>query len=318
MYHHGVLGGTFDHLHTGHKKLLDFAAQNAERLTVGLTTDAFVQSKSYASLIEPYADRYNVLLKTLQEIAPQTPTHIVAINDVYGTTLTEPSLDLLIATRSTTTGAERINNARVSQGQRALPILYSPMVVDESDDILSSTHLRAGIVSRTGSRKDRLFLSDRLLTASARDFFQRPLGEVVLPEDLACLDPSTLFLVGDVVTDTLLRARMSFRRAFIDGRSKREPYTLAIPSRYTADADRLKNPAGMITHNVAEYLLNLSDEQNVIVTVDGEEDLIAVAAVLLLPLESSIIYGYPYWGGQMRRLRATEEQKQLFTSAVQD
>jgi len=42
-YSHAVLGGTFDRIHKGHEALLLHAFSIADRVTIGVTSDEFVQ-----------------------------------------------------------------------------------------------------------------------------------------------------------------------------------------------------------------------------------------------------------------------------------
>ena len=57
-YRQACLGGTFDHMHLGHKLLLTQACLlTRDTLHVGVTGDALLQNKQYAQFIEPYATR---------------------------------------------------------------------------------------------------------------------------------------------------------------------------------------------------------------------------------------------------------------------
>ena len=42
-----VLGGTFDHLHKGHKEFIKFALNLSEKLIVGLTSDEYVSNSKF-------------------------------------------------------------------------------------------------------------------------------------------------------------------------------------------------------------------------------------------------------------------------------
>ena len=58
QYDSVCLGGTFDHMHSGHKLLLTQAALlTGKRMLIGVTSDALLQKKKYASVLEPYSKR---------------------------------------------------------------------------------------------------------------------------------------------------------------------------------------------------------------------------------------------------------------------
>ena len=51
------LGGAFDHLHIGHKTLLETAFKLGNKVAIGLSTDALLENKSYRDLIQSYEER---------------------------------------------------------------------------------------------------------------------------------------------------------------------------------------------------------------------------------------------------------------------
>ncbi|WP_367608144.1 hypothetical protein [Legionella sp. W05-934-2] len=64
------LGGTFDHLHAGHKRLIDAAIahcydQNStcviRSLTIGVSEDELLKGKAYAEFIQDYDTRVRAI-----------------------------------------------------------------------------------------------------------------------------------------------------------------------------------------------------------------------------------------------------------------
>jgi uncharacterized protein (UPF0218 family) len=51
--------------------------------------------------------------------------------------------------------------------------------------------------------------------------------------------------------------------------------------------------------------------------ITGEEDLLTVAAVVLLPFGTSIVYGYPYAPATLRAIRVNERTKNRFAAILQ-
>ena len=67
-----VTYGTFDLFHVGHLKLLERARALGDRLIVGVSTDAFNESKGKRTVI-PYADRAAIVqaLQIVDEVIPE-------------------------------------------------------------------------------------------------------------------------------------------------------------------------------------------------------------------------------------------------------
>ena len=70
-YKEVVLGGTFDHMHSGHRLLLAAASLLCEqRITVGLSEGPLLQRKILKELIEPFQDRKKNLEEFLDDVKP--------------------------------------------------------------------------------------------------------------------------------------------------------------------------------------------------------------------------------------------------------
>lgn len=102
-----ALGGTFDHLHAGHKILLSMAIWiTREKLIVGLTDDALLVRKRYAEVLESLFVRETRLRAFLMLVNPALTYDIVPINDVYGPTGWDENIQALVVSKETESGAQ--------------------------------------------------------------------------------------------------------------------------------------------------------------------------------------------------------------------
>ncbi|KAF5389938.1 hypothetical protein D9757_003656 [Collybiopsis confluens] len=116
-----ALGGTFDHLHPGHKILLSMAAWIAShKVIVGVTDSALLASKSNGHLLESLETRKISVRSFLDLFKPGLELDIVTINDVYGPTGWDPNIQALVVSRETESGAKMIHDHRKAEDLPAL------------------------------------------------------------------------------------------------------------------------------------------------------------------------------------------------------
>jgi cytidyltransferase-like protein len=125
-YRRLAIGGTFDLLHNGHCKLLTLAAMLCEdTLVVGVTGTSMLQAKKNSGDITSFADRARGVQDFVQKLRPKLNVLIVEIKDPFGPTITDPTLDALILSSETISGAKAINDKRIEKGMKRLTCLVS-------------------------------------------------------------------------------------------------------------------------------------------------------------------------------------------------
>ena len=138
-----AMGGTFDNLHAGHKRLLTAASHVCTgTLTIGVTSDAYLakKQKAFGNMIEPLATRLEKVRRFLQVIKPSLTVEAIGIDDGCGPTITRPEFQAIVASSETLSGCRYINGIRTEQHD------WSPLEIvivartDESN--LSSTSIR--------------------------------------------------------------------------------------------------------------------------------------------------------------------------------
>jgi pantetheine-phosphate adenylyltransferase len=144
-YRYVCIGGTFDLLHKGHKKLITRAFSLGERVLIGVTSDEFKKEHE----VEPYSERHKNLIKFLQQKGLMSRVLIEKINDPYSSAML-PNLEAIVVSEETEPSAERLNQMRKGRGLKTLKIEQISWVRAENGSIISSTAIRKGIMDREG------------------------------------------------------------------------------------------------------------------------------------------------------------------------
>ena len=202
-----AVGGTFDHLHAGHKLLLtmttlvlDPDAFPEACLTIGITGDKLLENKSFKEELEDFPERQlavqNFLLGVLGLVSPNhvldslrhiesTPPHgreihttlksgltikYVEIFDPCGPTITDRTITALILSAETRAGGRVVNDKREEQGWSALEIIEVD-VIDageaDGDGRDQPNHMFQGKISSTDIRRRLREKSAKMIDGSS-------------------------------------------------------------------------------------------------------------------------------------------------------
>lgn len=156
----------------------------------------------------------------------------------------------------------------------------------------------------------------RRLTPELRKELKKPIGILIrgsFSETMRKLKnmvreekPPKIISVGDRVSKNLVENGVLPHLSIVDNRVMRRrilPITLTADETYY-----VRNPPGTITNEAfVEIQKSLKQNRRVKIVVDGEEDLLALAAVLYAPENSFVVYGQPREGIVV--VRVTGEKK---------
>ena len=301
QFNHALVGGTFDRFHFGHQKLLTTAFEQSENVTIGITTSILFQNKNFAELIEDYETRKHSVSEFLAEKHFEDRTKIVAINDIYGTSL-EDGYNAIFVTEETKANAIKINEERIRRSLPALQIITVPFVLADDSEIISSERIRMGAITREGKSYLKMFETKEafFLPENAREEMRSPIGPIYtdMQEVVETLNPDSLLIaVGDIVSESLLRIQKQAGISVIDGKTRREElrsdYDISFGD---TEKTETRNPQGTITQNAVKALKKAftayqATQKKQLVVVSGEEDLLAIPAILLAPLSAVVVYG---------------------------
>jgi uncharacterized protein (UPF0218 family) len=163
----------------------------------------------------------------------------------------------------------------------------------------------------------------RFLTSELRRELKAPLGLLIqgsskqtmekLKKIIGKTKPAKIIAVGDRVSASILNSNIALNVAIVDSRIMRKPI---VPLKFEAEKTfSVNNPAGTLTDEACQTIdeaVNLSSQ--VKVQVNGEEDLLTLAAVLSAPNGSLVVYGQP--GKGIVVLSVSDELKRRFRDIV--
>ncbi len=147
-----ALGGTFDPIHDGHRKLFRRGLEIGD-LTVGLTSDELApKTRHEERYIRPFEERKAAVEVELAEMAPEFDSDYVVrkLEEPTGIAV-EPEYDALIVSPETKPGGEKINEIREERGLDPLDIVVVDHVTAEDGDIISSTRIVRGEIDEHGN-----------------------------------------------------------------------------------------------------------------------------------------------------------------------
>ncbi|MBI4066275.1 pantetheine-phosphate adenylyltransferase [Candidatus Gottesmanbacteria bacterium] len=302
MYRHVFVAGTFNGLHAGHQALITKAFAVGKKVTIGLTTDAFVRKYKLDKLvpldqldIKQYSERKKALEIWLTAQKLDARASITPISDPYEPAASMPDLDALVVTAENKKRGEEINRLRQGASLLPLTLIDVPIVPAEDGMPISSTRMRNGEIYPDG----RLVMPE-----SMRVVLGKPLGKVltgvVIERAIQRNRDKVIVTVGDVATKTLLDAGVSPALAIIDGKVGRKPFPEVIDR--LKPASTIKSGPGFISREAVKAIRGCFTHQRIdafthhTLLIDGEEDLLVLPAILHTKEGTVLYYGQPRQG----------------------
>jgi pantetheine-phosphate adenylyltransferase len=140
-----ALGGTFEPLHEGHKKLIDVAI-NLGSVTIGITNDTLARKRLRSVL--PFEIRAENIRRYILDNYGFNP-EIVKIDDPYGITL-DVDFDYIVVSPETYEVALAINKKRIELHKREIEVVKVDFVLAEDSEPISSSRIKKGNIDRYG------------------------------------------------------------------------------------------------------------------------------------------------------------------------
>lgn len=361
QYKNIIYAGTFDHLHIGHKTLLDKAFSLADKVSMGITSNEMVKNKLLSQTIQTLDIRRLALETYLKDKKYFKKARIFVLDDIYGPSVGKTSADSLLVTTDTLKNGQKVNLERQRRGLTPFELVITPLVLANDGRPVTSERIRLGEIDRVGNRYQLQVASSKKKTLhlpeNMREELRKPLGTVINSEfgirnsipsqtwskqilnsnsqkefketakkviesiKQLKISPPVVISVGDIITISLLRQKYIPDISIIDLRSRRESLNKEkVYKRIQLECGRTqvvyvktKNKAGEIRveagNKIQETVSDIvySGKKSVI-EVDGEEDLLALPAILFAPLHSIVLYGQ--WNLGVVIVDVTEDKKE--------
>lgn len=295
-YMHIVVGGTFDVLHKGHKGFLETAFLKSRKVTIGLTSDLMASKKG--GLFQNYKIRRAEIVEFLNKKGFKN-WQILPIDDPFGTAVSNKSLDAILISSETATGAIEINKQRKIRKLKPLEVVAFKTVVADDSKKISSGRIKKGEINREGlSFVKRLTEAEKyLLPVNLRADLAKPFGQ--LYESIQTLVASKnslqkLFVVGDASVANFLKQGLVPNLSIVDFKIQRKEVYSKVEDlgfKRSQKYQTVRNQPSEIARELIIAINKNMDNGASLIKVDGEEDLAVLPLVLLAPLGACVVYG---------------------------
>lgn len=294
-----VIGGSFDHLHNGHRYFISSSLDLTDKMVIGLTSDRYLREIKQIEGFLPFEEREKQLLEYIKSIGRADD---VVINPLEKNEIPHNLQDMVeavVVTSDTLSGAKDLNHERLIKGLSPLSIIEIPLMDGVNGEKISSSKIRSGEVDDKGEPYFPKGLLDKnlKLSDSLREELKKPFG--TLFKDLNSLEiESPIVSVGDVATKSFLDLGITPWISIVDFVVERKKTFYNIMELGFLETDNLykvRNDPSTLSHELFKLLQKVFTDysKRSIVFVDGEEDLAVLPAILFAPLGTVIYYGQP-------------------------
>jgi pantetheine-phosphate adenylyltransferase len=142
-------GGTFDHLHLGHKALLSKSFEVGDKVVIGVTSDGFAARRGKAP-DGPYKERVRRLEEFLRREYPGREYVIAKLDDYFGPGIAAQEVEAIVVSKETSARVPIANALRAKKGYPPLKVIMLDYVLAEDARPISSTRIRFHEIDEQG------------------------------------------------------------------------------------------------------------------------------------------------------------------------
>jgi pantetheine-phosphate adenylyltransferase len=145
-----AVGGTFDHIHKGHRALLKKAFDSGEKVIIGVTSDEFVKA-SGKIILHNFETRKKQLQSYLAKAYPKRNYEITKLDRNFGPGMFTKEIGAIVVSSETASRVLEANRKRRESGLKDLIVEEVPMIVAQDGNRISSTRIRSGEIDAEGN-----------------------------------------------------------------------------------------------------------------------------------------------------------------------
>jgi pantetheine-phosphate adenylyltransferase len=145
-----AVGGTFDHIHKGHRALLKRAFDTGEKVFIGVTSDDFVKA-SGKTILNDFETRKKQLQNYLARDFPDRKYEITKLVRNFGPGMFTRDIQAIVVSSETAPRVAEANQRRRELGLEDLKVEQVEMIAAEDGKRISSTRIRSGEIDGEGN-----------------------------------------------------------------------------------------------------------------------------------------------------------------------
>jgi pantetheine-phosphate adenylyltransferase len=145
-----ALGGTFDVLHAGHRRLLSEAFKLGDIVLIGVTSDRLVAKLHKGHQVRSYSTRVREVERFLKTRRLSPRARVTALRGPYGPAASRSRLQALIVSKGTLASGRRLNRLRRQKGLKPLDLHVVALLMAADGKPISTTRIRNGEIDSQG------------------------------------------------------------------------------------------------------------------------------------------------------------------------
>lgn len=144
---HLIVGGSWDHFHSGHRYILLTAYEKGKKIDIGISSDEMLREKLGEKPENSFEERKNNVVRFLKDLGHEK-FDTIELNGIYGNAVEQG--EKLLVTPETEANGRKINLKREELGHEKLELEIVEKLEALDGKIISSTRIRNGKIDENG------------------------------------------------------------------------------------------------------------------------------------------------------------------------